>query len=342
MGTVAGLLLGAGLLLVWSATWADELPRGESWPVRSWRELTARAGLAGVDPGPVVGLGALAAVLVALVGLGTGMATSVTVAFALVAAALPLAWLWRRARRRVVERRTLWPDVVDDLTSAVRAGLSLPEALVALATRGPAELRPEMALFAAEYRATGRFSDALARWQLALADPVADRIAAALRLADDVGGSDLGRMLRTLSTFLREDLRTRGELAARQSWTVNGARLAVAAPWIVLALMSGRGATAAAFDTPAGVTLLAGGGVTSAVAYALMLRLGRLPEDPRVLRAAAPAPGAGGGTGGRADSGAAGATARPGGVAGSSGVVGSSRSRAGRRTAPAARPGGGR
>lgn len=286
MGTVAGLLLGAGLVLMWSAAWPTRDPGAESRAARSWRELTARAGLVGIRPSTVVGLGVGAGVAVGLLSLGVGMATSVSVIFTVVAACVPYAWLRARARRRVVERRTLWPDVVDDLTSAVRAGLSLPEALVSLAHRGPVDLRPEMALFAAEYRATGRFRDALAIWQQALADPVADRIAAALRLADDVGGSDLGRMLRTLSAFLREDLRTRGELAARQSWTVNGARLAVAAPWIVLALMSGRGAAAAAFDTPVGVAVLLVGGATSVAAYAAMRRMGRLPEDPRVLRGA--------------------------------------------------------
>ena len=38
--------------------------------------------------------------------------------------------------------------------------------------------------------------------------------------------------------FLREDARTRAELETRQSWTVNAARLAVAAPWAVLAMLS--------------------------------------------------------------------------------------------------------
>ena len=284
MGTVAGLMLGSGLVLMWSATWEHRPGAEESPRARWWRELSARAGLAGVRVGSVLAIGCVSGVVAGLVCLGVGMATSISVIFGLIALAVPFGWLQARARRRVVERRVLWPDVVDDLTSAVRAGLSLPEALVSLAQRGPVELREEMRLFAAEYRATGRFSDALTLWQRSRADPVADRIAAALRLADEVGGSDLGRMLRTLSIFLREDLRTRGELAARQSWTVNGARLAVAAPWIVLALMSGRGAMSAAFDTPVGVAVLLGGGAVSIVAYALMRRLGRLPEDPRVLR----------------------------------------------------------
>ena len=51
-----------------------------------------------------------------------------------------------------------------------------------------------------------------------------------------------------MSQFMRQDLRTRGELEARQSWTVNGARLAAAAPWVVLALLSSRPETASASE----------------------------------------------------------------------------------------------
>src|SRR3712207_7769024 len=56
--------------------------------------------------------------------------------------------------------REVWPEVVDNLASAVRAGLSLPEALSALAVRGPDVLRPAFARFAADHRSSGRFSDA--------------------------------------------------------------------------------------------------------------------------------------------------------------------------------------
>ena len=143
----------------------------------------------------------------------------------------------------------------------MRAGLSLPEAVAQLGERGPVELREPFAAFAEDYRATGRFGDELDALKERLADPVADRIVEALRLTREVGGTDLGRLLRTLSTFLREDVRTRGELEARQSWTVNAARLAVAAPWIVLALLATRPETADAYDSPAGIAVLAVGGV---------------------------------------------------------------------------------
>jgi len=111
---------------------------------------------------------------------------------------------------------------------------------------------------------------------------VADRIVEALLAARDVGGSDLGRMLRTLSDFVRQDLRFRGEAEARRSWTVrswtvNGARLAIAAPWLVLLLLSTRPEAAVAYQTSAGMFVLV------ACAGACMTRIGRLPDEVRVM-----------------------------------------------------------
>ena len=117
-----------------------------------------------------------------------------------------------------------------------------------------------------------------------LADPVGDRLVESLRIAREVGGSDLGSLLRTLSTFLREDARTRSELETRQSWTVNAARLAVAAPWIVLALLSTRPESVQAYNTTTGVLVLAVGAAATVIAYRVMVRIGRLPEEERVLR----------------------------------------------------------
>lgn len=180
--------------------------------------------------------------------------------------------------------RDVWPEVVDNLASGIRAGLALPEAVAQLADRGPVQVREPFATFAADYRASGRFADSLDALKNRLADPVADRIVEALRITREVGGTDVGRLLRTLSDFLREDARTRGELEARQSWTVSAARLAVAAPWVVLAVLSTRGANAAAYNSATGVTVLVLGGLATVVAYRLMVRLGRLPQEVRVLR----------------------------------------------------------
>jgi tight adherence protein B len=49
-------------------------------------------------------------------------------------------------------------------------------------------------------------------------------------------------------------------------------------------LLSTRRETLAAYDSAAGSIILAIGAVLSLVAYRLMLAIGRLPEDRRVLR----------------------------------------------------------
>jgi tight adherence protein B len=203
---------------------------------------------------------------------------------AAMAAYLPLALLKRRQRQRRAELRSHWPDVIDNLASAVRAGMSLPEALEQVGTRGPEAMRGAFRRFGEEYRISGRFGEALDLLKADLADPVGDRVVEALRVAREVGGSDLGRVLRTLAAFLRDDARTRGELESRQSWTVNAARLAVAAPWVLLVLLSTRPQAVDAYDSAAGLVVLLGGAGVSVLAYRVMLRVGRLPEEARVLR----------------------------------------------------------
>ena len=208
---------------------------------------------------------------------------TVAVAFGAMAGWIPIATLGRRSARRRLALVTAWPDAVDDLASAVRAGLSLPEAIGALADRGPDVLRGPFGRFAADHRVTGAFGTCLDRLKADLSDPVGDRVVEALRLARDVGGTELGRLLRTLSAVLREDARTRAELLGRQSWAVNAARLAVAAPWATLLLLSLRPGALAAYDSSGGVVVLLIAAGTSVAAYLLMRRLGRLPIDERVL-----------------------------------------------------------
>jgi tight adherence protein B len=130
---------------------------------------------------------------------------------------------------------------------------------------------------------TGRFADSLDRLKERLADPVGDRVVESLRVAREVGGGDLGRLLRSLSGFLRDDARTRSELQARQAWTVNGARLAVAAPWLVLLMMCFQPEVIQRYSTASGVVVLVGGAALCAIAYRAMVRIGRLPTERRIL-----------------------------------------------------------
>ena len=282
MGALVGLGAGVGLLLVWVAF---TVPRAAARPTRRGRiaDLLERAGLGGTSPRGVVALCLGSAVVVGLAIEVLSSTAPVAVAFAAMAGYLPLAVLSGRARRRQRELAEVWPEAVDNLASAVRAGMSLAEALGQLGRRGPVPLRGAFSVFAADYQVTGRFGDSLDRLKDRLADPVGDRVIEGLRIARDVGGGDLGRLLRGLAVHLREDARTRAELESRQAWTVNGARLAVAAPWLVLLMLCFQRPVIGRYASPAGVVVLAIGAASCLVAYRLMVRIGRLPAERRVL-----------------------------------------------------------
>lgn len=282
MGAVAGLLLGVGLLLIWrSGSRAPQRAKARQ-PGRT-TELLRQAGVDGVGPAQLVGAQVLCALVAAIAVLLLTSTVTVAACFGIFAFFLPVVVLRRMRRRRQVALRELWPEAVDNLASAVRAGMSLPEGLAALATRGPAELRPAFARFGTAYRASGRFGECVDALKRDLADPVGDRVCETVRVAREVGGSDLGTVLRTLSELLRSDARTRAELETRQGWIVNAARLAVAAPWLVLLLLGTQSQTLQAYDSPGGTLLLAIGAAVCVIAYRIMLRIGRLPEDQRVL-----------------------------------------------------------
>lgn len=285
MTTAAGIGLGVGLFLVWWSCWERPVVerRGPSRR-RPLDDLLLRAGVERVSARGLLASCAGTGLVVLLLGFVLTGSAPIALCFALFGGFLPFSVVRWRAAKRTASLRELWPDVVDHLRSAIRAGLSLPEALIQLGEKGPVELRPAFRAFAADYRAGGRFDDALNRLKDRLADPVADRIVEALRMTREVGGSDLGRLLGTLSEFLRDAARTRSELEARQSWTINAARLAVAAPWFVLLLLSTRPEAVRAYNTAGGVVVLLGGLVVSVACYRVMLRIGALPEDERVLR----------------------------------------------------------
>jgi tight adherence protein B len=207
---------------------------------------------------------------------------AVALALALAAAWLPFAIAKSRRDRRRRAFREAWPDAIATLVASVRAGVSLPESCLSLIDRGPQDLRPGWLAFASSYRATGSFRIALDRLRQELADPIADRVTAALALTDEVGGTDLVRVLRTLGDFVREDIRVRKEIEARWSWTMTAARVAAGAPWLVLLLMSTRPEAAIAYNSASGVVVIIVGAVATILGYRLMLRAARLPEDRRL------------------------------------------------------------
>jgi tight adherence protein B len=283
----AGLLLGAGMLLVfspvlWPSSGARRPPGGG--PGATLAALLAQAGLPRVPLATVVVVSLIVAAAALAVTYALLPIVPLALAAALLGLLLPSVVISLRAAARRRAARLVWPDVVDQLVSAVRAGQSLPDSISSLATSGPLATRDPFLLFDQDYRATGNFGMCVSELKERLADPTADRILETLRMSRDVGGSELTTVLRNLASYLRQEVAIRSEVEARQSWVVNAARLGVAAPWIVLLLLATRPEAAAAYNTSAGAALISAGLAVTVVAYRIMIAVGRIPEERRWFR----------------------------------------------------------
>lgn len=282
MTVLLGAMLAAGLLLgispwVWPPHPEQEKEQNRGLLVRTLEE----AGLGGVRPRTLVVIVLVVALAAASV---VWLVTAIPILAALAATAAataPLVFLRSRRLRLRKVRRQLWPDVCDLLIASIRVGLSLPDAVASLAESSPAMMRPAFVVFARDLRATGRFETSLDRLKISLADPIADRIIETLRMARQVGGTELSGVLRALSSSVRADAALRGEVEARQSWIRGAAVLGSVAPWVILGLLVLRPEGAAAYGTSEGVLVICLGAAVSVVAYRIMIRIGRLPEPGR-------------------------------------------------------------
>ena len=239
-----------------------------------WADVSATAVVTLWVTGSVV-VGAVVMWVVPLVALGPLTTVAVVVAGARV--------LRARIERRERALRAVWPGLVDHLRQAVRSGAGVGDAVWALADVVPAELRPAFDGYQQSLEAGHTVSQSLTALKADIANPVADRIIEALRMAHDVGGPELPRILSDLQTSVRADWQVREDALAKQAWIRAASQLGVAAPWIVLVLISGRPETQTSYSEPAGIALLVVGAVVSGFAFKLMQKLGTLPQEKRWL-----------------------------------------------------------
>ena len=184
-------------------------------------------------------------------------------------------------RRRELPR--LWPEVLDAIHSAIASGMSLADAFDELAARGPQRLRAHFLILTQRIDSGWAFAEAIDELKSNLGEVHADRLCEVLRLVSSTGSESLGSTLRKQATSLRRDLAVTGQLDSKQGWVAGTAKIAVAAPWAVVAMLSSRNENAAVYNTPEGAAILLLGFVVCVVAYRLVHLLGSLPQQPRVF-----------------------------------------------------------
>ncbi|MFP3914160.1 MAG: type II secretion system F family protein [Actinomycetota bacterium] len=226
-----------------------------------------------------LGAGALTLVSVTLL---TG-SWAVAAVPSLLVAMLPRLYFGNQRRRRLGEVRQAWPDGLRDLVAAMSAGRSLPRAIEELAATGPRPLREAFASFPFLARSLG-VVPALEAIRDSVADPTTDRVVEVLIVAYERGGPIVPEILRDLAHATARDVWAAEEIETAALENKINARAVFVLPWLVLIAMTLRpGPFRDFYASTLGLVVIAVGGALSLGGSLLVSRLGRNPDEPRVL-----------------------------------------------------------
>jgi tight adherence protein B len=158
-----------------------------------------------------------------LVALGVGIAVSflipipvlsVLAGVGMVCGALGYVAKQRDARYQRLQQA--WPGLIDHLRAGVRSGSDVTMAVIALPDSLPPDIVKPVAEFRADIRRGMDTDTALSEIAQRFANPVGDRICEVLRMAHEVGGTDLPGVLLQLQHSVRADIAVRQDAQAAQ------------------------------------------------------------------------------------------------------------------------------
>jgi len=177
---------------------------------------------------------------------------------------------------KIAKAQRAWPEVIDDLTAAVRSGITLEQALLEAFTRSPTELRKILQAAVDQLRTGSSLQQTLDHLLKLQLDAVGRRLIIALKIASSAGGKDVLTTLQLLAESVRRDLQLLDQLRAKQRSAITGAKVAVFAPWLVIAVTSIQPTVLTAYRSSTGILLLVAVALISVLAYLWMLQLARL------------------------------------------------------------------
>ncbi len=251
--------------------------------MRWFRSTVEGAGLARFGAGWVI---SSMSFLAAMVGVATSQIFKVPVLgvfvfFGLLAMEIEGLAGFASLRRR--ELTKLWPEVLDSIHSAVTSGMSLHDALDELSQRGPIRTQIYFERFSKRVDLGWSLEDSLDEFKAELGEVHADRLCELLIMVVSTGSESLLTTLRQQSMSLRLDIARNSQIESKQGWVLGTAKIAVSAPWIVVALLSVRPENSAIYNSTSGAAILLVGFLICVFAYRLVHVLGALPQQPRVF-----------------------------------------------------------
>lgn len=285
-----GLLAGYGTYLVVTATllgWrglrvAPALgPRGHRGDLRSF---LVQAGLEQLRVTEFLAVVVLLAVLAGAAAFALWGAALPALVVAGAAAGVPVGTARARQRARRELAREAWPRLIEEIRlQTVTLGRSIPQALLAVGSEGPEQLRPAFAAAQREWAISTDLERTLDVLKAGLQDATADAVCETLLVAHEVGGTDIDRRLRALIDDRVLDLQGRKDARSRQAG-VRFARLFVLVVPLGMALVGlAIGDGRAAYRAPSGQVGVLAALALMAACWVWAGQLLKLPSERRVF-----------------------------------------------------------
>lgn len=271
---LVGYLTGRGPRLDWPATRRPTVSARQLWLTQAGVDLTPRqfwmvSTVTGTLAFLLVWLLTRLPILALVPGIFVGLA--------------PRAYFGRLRARRLSEVAAVWPDGLRDLVASISAGMSLQRAIETLAAKGPEPLQRAFDRFPLLTRTIG-VVPALEIIKEELGDPTSDRVIEVLIIAHDRGGNIVGEILTDLAEATTRDLWTMEDIRTAALEQKINARVVFVLPWFVLvALTAFEPSYREFYGSRLGVVVIVVGALMSGFGMWAVSRLGREPEEQRVL-----------------------------------------------------------
>ena len=193
-----------------------------------------------------------------------------------VAILLPGILLNQRKTKMQDQKMQQWTLLIDDLTSGVRAGLTISEALAQALQNCEEPLRSDFQEAILEINRSGQVSKVISILKKQITDTVGVATLKLLQVVLKTGANDLVTSLSILSNSSRENHNLIQELKAKQSWVLNGARISVISPWLVLLALWTQESVRNAYQNLIGQLILILVALVGLIGYLVMKRIGRI------------------------------------------------------------------
>lgn len=193
-----------------------------------------------------------------------------------VAILLPGILVNQRKNKTQDQKMRQWTLLIDDLTSGVRAGLTVSEALAQALQNCEEPLRLDFQEAIIEINRSGQVSKVISILKNQITDTVGIATLKLLQVVLKTGANDLATSLSILSNASRENHNLIQELKAKQSWVLNGARISVVAPWLVLLALWTQESVRNAYQNVIGQLILILVAMVGVIGYLVMKRIGRI------------------------------------------------------------------